>query len=50
MPQAIPICIKSRICGVQKARVSCVDINTRELIERYLVEIDAEKPQIGKVV
>ena len=35
---------------MQKARVNCVDINTRELIEMYLVEIDAEKPQIGKVV
>ena len=30
-------------------RVNCVDINSREVIEQYLIEVAAEKPVISQV-
>lgn len=49
-PQFIPICLNSRTHGLCRARVSVVDMDTREPIETFLVEIDAEKPQIDQAV
>ena len=44
--EKVPILIKSRSHGNQKARVTVVDINTRETLESFLLILESEKPLI----
>lgn len=48
--QGFPMIIKSDVMGVTRARVHCVDINTRKVVQAYLFDIQADKPKIDKTV
>ena len=48
--QGFPLMIRSRQQGVSRARVNCVDINSREVVESFLFDIQADKPQCDRVV
>lgn len=34
---------------MRTAHLNCVDINSREVIEAFIFEIQAEKPQIDRI-
>lgn len=46
--QMVPLCIQSKQPGTKRARVNCVDINSREVLESFLFEILADKPQVDR--
>jgi hypothetical protein len=47
--QLLPVCVRSKTIGIHRARVTCVDINAKEIIEQYLIEVDAGKPKVQDV-
>jgi hypothetical protein len=44
--QSLAVCVRSKNIGVHRARVTAVDINAHEIIEQYLIEVEAGKPQV----
>ena len=46
--QDIPIVIQAANMGQYYARVNCVDVNSREVIDSFLFNIQAEKPVITR--
>ena len=48
--QSYTICIQCKTPGNKRARLNCVDINSREVIEQYLFDILAEKPFVDRTV
>lgn len=47
-PQPVRVCLMSRSHGTTKARVNVVDLRVRQIIESFLVIVEAEKPQIDQ--
>jgi len=42
--QNIPVCIYKEEEGKATSKVTCIDINTQEIIEQFLIEITAIEP------
>lgn len=40
----INVGVKASVAGTQKVRIHCVDINTKELVQAWIFEIEADKP------
>jgi hypothetical protein len=42
----MPVCVRANKMGIKRARVTAVDINAHEIIEQYLIEVEAVKPEL----
>src|SRR5450830_894613 len=40
--------VKAQQAGTQRVRIHCVDLNTRELVQAWLLELEADKPLLQK--
>lgn len=45
---SIAVGMRANSGGTQRAIVNCVDINTKELVQAWLIEIESDKPFLQK--
>ena len=46
----VPICIRSLQTGKAKTRLTCLDINSREIIQTFILDTESDKPNIDRVI
>lgn len=44
----INIGVRAQVSGISRARIHCVDVNTKELVQAWLFEVEADKPNLQK--
>ena len=44
----IGVGVKAISAGTERVRIHCVDINTKELVQAWIFEIEADKPLLQK--
>jgi len=44
--QSMPISVRTMMMDTNTARVTAVDINSNEILEQYLIEVQAGKPKV----
>ena len=47
--QSMPISVRTMMMDTNTARVTAVDINSNEILEQYLIEVQAGKPKVQDV-